>query len=78
MKKIISFWHLKAELNFQQIVDQLRRVKEGCIAFARAKSLSVDVLVLPLDVTDHDNHKNHTQAEINHFHRIDILLNNSG
>ena len=74
MKKIISFWHLKAELNFQQIVDQLRRVKEGCIAFARAKSLSVDVLVLPLDVTDHDNHKNHTQAVIDRFHKVGIIL----
>lgn len=41
-------------------------------AFARGKSLSVDVLVLPLDVTDHDNHKNHTQAVINHFHKVSI------
>lgn len=43
-------------------------------AFARAKSLSVDVLVLPLDVTDHDNHKDHTQAVINHFHRVGICI----
>lgn len=58
--------------------EELERVKEGCLAFAKAKSLSVDVMVLPLDVTDHDNHKNHTQAVINHFHKIDILVNNSG
>lgn len=58
--------------------EELERVKEGCIGLARAESLSVDVLVLPLDVTDHDNHKNHTQAVINHFHGIDILVNNSG
>ena len=41
--------------------------------FARAKSLSVDVLILPLDVTDHDNHKNHTQAVINRFHKAGIF-----
>ena len=53
---------LKSDLNFFFFVT----------AFAQAKSLSVDVLVLPLDVTDHDNHKNHTQAVINHFHKVGI------
>ena len=53
---------LKSDLNFFFFVT----------AFAQAKSLSVDVLVLPLDVTDHDNHKNHTQAVIDRFHKAGI------
>lgn len=58
--------------------EELERVKEACLALAKEKSLAIEVLVHPLDVTDHDQHNDHAQAVINHFHRIDILVNNSG
>lgn len=31
-----------------------------------------------MDVTDFDSHKKHFQQAVNHFGRVDILLNNAG
>ena len=42
-------------------------------ALAQEKSLAIKVLVHPLDVTDHDQHNDHAQAVINHFHRVGIF-----
>lgn len=58
--------------------EELERVKERCIVLARERSLAVDVLVLPLDVTKYNLHEDHAQAVMNHFQRIDVLVNNSG
>ena len=41
-------------------------------ALAKEKSLAIEVLVHPLDVTDHDQHNDHAQAVINHFQRVGI------
>lgn len=58
--------------------EELERVKAKCIVLAGEKSLAIDVLVLPMDVTDYNSHKDHAQAVMDHFQRIDILVNNSG
>ena len=39
-------------------------------ALARESSLDIDVLVLPLDVTEYQLHKDHAQAVMNHFQRV--------
>ena len=39
-------------------------------ALAGERSLVIDVLVLPLDVTEYKLHKDHAQAVINHFQRV--------
>ncbi|RMX53392.1 hypothetical protein pdam_00014261 [Pocillopora damicornis] len=58
--------------------EELERVKAKCIVLAGEKSPAIDVLVLPMDVTDYNSHKDHAQAVMDHFQRIDILVNNSG
>ena len=40
---------------------------------AREKSLAVDVLVLPLDVTKYNLHEDHAHAVMNHFQRVSKL-----
>ena len=39
-------------------------------ALAKERSLAIDVLVQPLDVTDYEKHKDHAQAVMNHFQRV--------
>ncbi|ELU14700.1 hypothetical protein CAPTEDRAFT_176950 [Capitella teleta] len=54
----------------------LQRVKEQCLTCGPMSS--DDVLVLPLDLTEFDTHKGATDKVIQHFGRIDILVNNGG
>lgn len=58
--------------------EELERVKERCNVLAKERSLAIDVLVHPLDITNFSAHKDHTQAVFLYFERIDILVNNSG
>lgn len=47
-------------------------------ALARERSLAIDVLVLPLDVTEYKLHKDLAQAVTNHFQRVivkQIIIN---
>ncbi|MBT8047977.1 MAG: SDR family oxidoreductase [Xanthomonadales bacterium] len=54
---------------------ELNRVRERCI---EAGGGADDVLVLPLDVTDHDAMPAAVQKVVNVFGRIDLLINNAG
>lgn len=42
------------------------------LALARDRSLVTDVLVLPLDITEYNKHKDHAQTVMNHFNRVGI------
>ncbi|XP_044127675.1 dehydrogenase/reductase SDR family member 7 [Bufo gargarizans] len=55
---------------------ELLRVKKKCLEISSLEEK--DLLVIPLDLTDFSTHKSATDKVIQHFGRIDILVNNSG
>uniref|UniRef100_A0A7M4FLU0 Dehydrogenase/reductase 7 n=1 Tax=Crocodylus porosus TaxID=8502 RepID=A0A7M4FLU0_CROPO len=56
--------------------DELERVKKRCLEIS---SLSdKDILVLRLDLTERSSHEAATKAVLQHFGRIDVLVNNGG
>ncbi|XP_070606746.1 dehydrogenase/reductase SDR family member 7 [Erythrolamprus reginae] len=56
--------------------NELERVKKKCLEIS---SLSdKDILILPLDLTDRGFHESATKTVLQHFGRIDILVNNGG
>jgi short-subunit dehydrogenase len=55
--------------------SELERVKQACVALGGKDS---DILVLPLDVTEHDSMTTKAQAVQQKFGRIDVLINNAG
>uniref|UniRef100_A0A8C6X2Q0 Dehydrogenase/reductase 7 n=1 Tax=Naja naja TaxID=35670 RepID=A0A8C6X2Q0_NAJNA len=56
--------------------NELERVKKKCLEIS---SLSdKDILILPLDLTDRGSHESATKTVLQHFGRIDILVNNGG
>ncbi|KAF7662641.1 hypothetical protein LDENG_00231060 [Lucifuga dentata] len=57
-------------------VDELNRVKICCLE--RSSLEDDDILVLPLDLLDRKSHEAKTEAVIQHFGNIDILINNGG
>lgn len=54
---------------------ELERVKQACLKLGAKKS---DVLVLPLDVTEHETMAEKVFAVTAHFKTIDVLINNAG
>lgn len=54
---------------------ELQRVKEACISQGAKPE---DVLVLPLDVTEHETMAAKAQQVISAFSSIDVLINNAG
>ncbi|KGE03668.1 SDR family oxidoreductase [Pseudohaliea rubra] len=52
---------------------ELARVRDACLADG-----SPDALVLPLDIIDYDTMAAKTRAAVEHFGRIDLLVNNAG
>ncbi|KAI8784628.1 dehydrogenase/reductase SDR family member 7 [Biomphalaria glabrata] len=58
--------------------EELERVKQTCLLSSRNKISDEDVLILPLDVVKFESHKAAVQKVLDHFHKIDILLNNAG
>ncbi|XP_037097504.1 dehydrogenase/reductase SDR family member 7 [Syngnathus acus] len=56
--------------------DELRRVKRLCLESSCLKD--EDILVLPLDLLERTTHEAKTQAVIEYFGHIDILINNGG
>lgn len=54
---------------------ELNRVKASCEAMGAQPA---DVLVLALDVLEHDAMPGHVQTVLNTFGRIDVLINNAG
>uniref|UniRef100_A0A8C9GA48 Dehydrogenase/reductase 7 n=1 Tax=Piliocolobus tephrosceles TaxID=591936 RepID=A0A8C9GA48_9PRIM len=57
-------------------VHELERVKRRCLENGNLKEK--DILVLPLDLTDTGSHEAATEAVLQEFGRIDILVNNGG
>ncbi|XP_063146531.1 dehydrogenase/reductase SDR family member 7 [Candoia aspera] len=56
--------------------NELERVKRKCLEIS---SLSdKDIFILPLDLTDRGSHESATKTVLQHFGRIDILVNNGG
>lgn len=55
--------------------DELNRVRDLCVSQGLAAE---DILVLPLDVTDHESMPAALELVINTFGRIDTLINNAG
>ncbi|XP_005986487.1 dehydrogenase/reductase SDR family member 7 [Latimeria chalumnae] len=56
--------------------DELHRVKQKCLEYSRLQNDSV--LVLPLDLYEWNSHAAATEIVIQHFGKIDILVNNGG
>ncbi|KAM3871255.1 dehydrogenase/reductase SDR family member 7 [Diretmus argenteus] len=56
--------------------DQLNRVKHRCLECSNLQDK--DILVLPLDLLERTSHEAKTKAAIQHFGKIDILINNGG
>ena len=52
--------------------DELARVKAAC------KLPDADVLILPMDVSEHEQMESATQKVIAQFGQVDILINNAG
>ncbi|KAK0059855.1 dehydrogenase/reductase SDR family member 7 [Biomphalaria pfeifferi] len=48
------------------------------VYYRRNKISDEDVLILPLDIVKFESHKAAVQKVLDHFHKIDILLNNAG
>ncbi|KAM6961143.1 dehydrogenase/reductase SDR family member 7 [Aplochiton taeniatus] len=57
-------------------IEELNRVKQRCIEGSSLQDK--DILVLPLDLLKRASHEEKSQAAIQHFGNIDILINNGG
>ncbi|KAH9492895.1 Dehydrogenase/reductase SDR member 7 [Bulinus truncatus] len=58
--------------------EELFRVKHTCLKLGGSRLQDEDILVLPLDSTDFDSHSKAVQQVLEHFNKIDILINNAG
>lgn len=56
----------------------LEQVKEECLAEAKGLLASKDVLVLPMDMLKLESHKQCLNEVLNHFGKLNILVNNAG
>ncbi|XP_013912585.1 PREDICTED: dehydrogenase/reductase SDR family member 7 [Thamnophis sirtalis] len=56
--------------------NELERVKKKCLEISSLNEK--DILILPLDLTDRGSHESATKTVLQHFGRIDILVNNGG
>lgn len=52
--------------------------KNYVIELSKGQLEDKDVLTIPMDVTDCSSHKRHFSMAVNHFGKVDILLNNAG
>ena len=57
-------------------VQALECVKRKCVSLYPGSP--DDILVLAFDITDFDSHKGHFASVIDHFGRLDMLINNAG
>ncbi|KAJ0008962.1 hypothetical protein NQD34_016377 [Periophthalmus magnuspinnatus] len=56
--------------------NELQRVKSHCLQCSNLHN--EDILVLPLDLLERQSHEAKTEAAIQYFGHIDVLINNSG
>uniref|UniRef100_K7FEU4 Dehydrogenase/reductase 7 n=1 Tax=Pelodiscus sinensis TaxID=13735 RepID=K7FEU4_PELSI len=56
--------------------NELERVKQKCLEISNLSSK--DIFVLPLDLMDRSFHEAATKTVLQHFGRIDVLVNNGG
>ncbi|XP_017857724.1 PREDICTED: dehydrogenase/reductase SDR family member 7 [Drosophila arizonae] len=59
-------------------LEQLEQVQAECLAAARGLLAQKDVLILQMDVLQLDKHQAHLYTVLNHFERLDVLVNNAG
>ncbi|GIY72118.1 hypothetical protein CDAR_94411 [Caerostris darwini] len=57
--------------------DLLQNVKDECINRSRGKLTKEDILVLSFDISNLDYHKDYVENAVNHFGKIDVLINNA-
>ncbi|KAK0059856.1 dehydrogenase/reductase SDR family member 7, partial [Biomphalaria pfeifferi] len=58
--------------------EELERVKQTCLMTNRGTISDDDILVLPLDIVKFESHKSAVKHVLDHFKKIDILINNAG
>nr|KAI8735351.1 dehydrogenase/reductase SDR family member 7-like; partial [Biomphalaria glabrata] len=58
--------------------EELERVKQTCLMTNRGTLSDDDILVLPLDIIKFESHKSAVKQVLDHFKKIDILINNAG
>ncbi|XP_015679306.1 dehydrogenase/reductase SDR family member 7 [Protobothrops mucrosquamatus] len=56
--------------------NELERVKKKCLEISSLNDK--DILILPLDLTERESHESATKTVLQHFGRIDVLVNNGG
>ncbi|EDW85320.1 uncharacterized protein Dwil_GK18350 [Drosophila willistoni] len=59
-------------------VEQLEQVQSECLAAARGLLAQKDVLILPMDMLELEKHQSHLYTVLNHFEKLDVLVNNAG
>ncbi|KAG8191973.1 hypothetical protein JTE90_002244 [Oedothorax gibbosus] len=57
--------------------DKLQKVREECIERSNGKLSKEDILILPFDISNLECHKANVQDAVNHFGKIDVLVNNA-
>ncbi|XP_035233849.1 dehydrogenase/reductase SDR family member 7-like isoform X2 [Stegodyphus dumicola] len=57
--------------------DLLQKVKEDCIELSQGQLEKKDILVLPFDLSRLECHKENVEKAVNHFGKIDVLINNA-
>ncbi|XP_075153483.1 dehydrogenase/reductase SDR family member 7 [Haematobia irritans] len=58
--------------------ELLEQVKSECLSTAKGLLASKDVLVLPMDMLKLNDHKKCFETVLNHFGKLNILVNNAG
>ncbi|TDG45124.1 hypothetical protein AWZ03_008462 [Drosophila navojoa] len=59
-------------------LEQLEQVQAECLAAARGLLAQKDVLILQMDILQLEKHQAHLYSVLNHFERLDVLVNNAG
>lgn len=57
---------------------ELEQVKQECLDVAKNQLKPEDVLVLPMDLLQFNNHQTYFNKVLEHFGHIDVLVNNAG
>lgn len=58
--------------------EQLQQVESECLDASSGLLARKDVLVLPMDMLELTKHQSHLKTVLDHFGRLDVLVNNAG